>query len=61
MSKIIDQLNPTPELLGLSDIIITDTREAQDGSIHITVKSTKTEMLCHRCKTPMEFMDTVAL
>ncbi len=55
MSKITDQLNPTPELLGLSDVVITDTREARDGSIHITVKSTKTEILCHHCKTPMEF------
>ena len=47
MSKITDQLNPTPELLDLSDVVITDTREARDGSIHITVKSTKTEILCH--------------
>lgn len=54
MGKITDQLNPTPELLGLSDVVITDTREARDGAIHITVKSTKTEILCHQCKTPME-------
>ena len=54
MSKITDQLNLTPELLGLSDVVITGTKEARDGSIHITVKSTKTEILCHHCKAPME-------
>jgi len=54
MNKFTDQLNPTSELLGLSDIIITDTKEARDGSIHIIVKSIKTEILCPHCKTPME-------
>ncbi len=54
MNKIANQLNLTPELLGLSDAIITDVKEAKDGSIHIAVKSTKTEILCHHCKTPME-------
>lgn len=54
MDKSTDHLNLTSELLGLSDVIIMDTKEARDGSIHITVKSTKTEILCPHCKTPME-------
>jgi transposase len=54
MDKIANQLNLTSELLGLSDVIITDIKEARDGSIRITVKSTKIEILCPHCKTPME-------
>jgi transposase len=54
MNKIASQLNLTPELLGISDVVITDIKQAKDGSIHIAVKSTKTEILCHHCKTPME-------
>lgn len=54
MNKIANQLNLTPELLGISDVVITDVKQAKDGSIHIAVKSTKTEILCHNCKTPME-------
>ena len=52
MSNITDQLNPTPELLGLSDIIITDVKECEDGAIYITVKSTREETRCRQCKAP---------
>jgi len=54
MSKMTDQLKLTPDLLGLSDITITDISEARDGSIYVTVKSTQTETLCHHCKLPTE-------
>ena len=54
MSKITNQLNLTPELLGLSDITITDVTEVRNGSIHIAVSSTKRETLCRHCKLPME-------
>ena len=54
MSEIVDQLKLTPELLGLSDITITDVTEMRDSSIHVTVKSTKEETLCRICKSPTE-------
>ncbi len=54
MNKITNQLNLTPELLGLSDITITEVTEARDGSIHIVVSSTKTETLCRHCQLPTE-------
>jgi len=54
MNGMSDQLKLTPELLGLSDIIITDISEARDGTIHVTVKSTQTETLCCHCKLPTE-------
>jgi len=54
MNGITDQLQLTPELLGLSDITITDIRETRDGSICVTVKSMQTETLCRHCKSPAE-------
>ncbi len=54
MSGITDQLKLTPELLGLSDIMITDICETRDGSIYVSVKSTQTETLCRHCKSPTE-------
>ena len=52
MDKITSQLTLTPELLGISDVIITDIREARDGSIIVSVKSNKSEILCHKCHSP---------
>jgi len=40
MSKIANHLNLTPELLGFTDITITEVTGARDGSIHIAVNST---------------------
>ena len=54
MNGITDQLQLTPELLGLSDVIITDIREARDGSIKVTVKSTQNKTLCRICQSPTE-------
>jgi hypothetical protein len=54
MSGIAGQFQLTPELLGLSDITISDIHEARDGSICVTVKSTQTETLCRHCKSPTE-------
>jgi len=54
MHGMTDQLKLTPELLGLSDITITDISETRDGTIHVTVKSTQTETLCRHCKLPTE-------
>ena len=54
MSKIMNQLSLTPELLGISDVVITEINEAHDGSIYITVSSTKRETLCRHCKLPTE-------
>ena len=54
MSGITDQLQLTPELLGLSDVTITGIREARNGSIEVTVKSTQDETFCRRCKSPTE-------
>ncbi len=52
MSKITNHLNLTPELLGLSDITITEVIKTREGGIHIVVSSTKTETLCRHCKLP---------
>lgn len=54
MNKTIDQLKLTPELLGLSNITITEICEACDGSIHIFVRSTEQETLCRVCKLPTD-------
>ncbi len=43
-----------PELLGLSEITITEVTKLHDGSIHISVNSTKTETLCRHCQLPTE-------
>ena len=41
MNEMINPLNIiTPELLGITDVVITNMRVASDGSIHIEVKST---------------------
>jgi len=42
----------TPELLGLKDIKVDHVEQTRDGAIHITVSSTKTQTLCHKCQTP---------
>ena len=54
MSEMMNQLKLTPELLGISDVVINEVKEARDGSIHIIVSSTKTETLCRYCKLPTE-------
>ena len=54
MNETMGQWNLTPELLGISDVVIKEIRESQDGSIYITVSSTKTEILCRYCQQPAE-------
>lgn len=54
MSEMSKPLNLTPELLGLSNIIIMEVKEARDGSIHVMVKSNQSETLCRHCKSPTE-------
>lgn len=54
MNKISSQLNPTPELLGTSDVIITEVNEDQYGSIYIIVESTQSNIFCRHCQRPTE-------
>ena len=54
MNEITNQLKLTPELLGLSEVSITDIREARDGSIHVSVKSKREKTKCRICKKPTE-------
>lgn len=44
----------TPELLGLDNIKLEGIHTENYGSIHIKVSSTKTEILCRKCKNPTE-------
>ena len=46
MSNLMNRLNLTPELLGISDVEIIKINKAPDGAIYITVSSTKTETRC---------------
>jgi len=54
MNEMSDQLKLTPGLLGLSDVTITEVNESRDGSINVTVKSTRAATLCRHCKLPTE-------
>ncbi|GAG76432.1 unnamed protein product, partial [marine sediment metagenome] len=54
MDKIMEQLKPSPELLGLTDVVIEEVHEARDGSIVVTVKSNRSTTLCRECQQPTE-------
>ena len=54
MGKTGLDLHLTPELLGLDNIKIDSVHVADDGSIHIKVSSTQTEILCRKCHKPTD-------
>ena len=54
MSNATPELHITPELLGLKNIKIDSVKQNRNGTIHIKVSSTQTEILCHRCHSPTQ-------
>lgn len=54
MDKVTALFNITPKLLGITDVEIINVRMVSDGSIHIEVRSTKSETLCRNCKSPTQ-------
>jgi transposase len=52
VSELLQSLNLTPALLGLSEVEIISVREARNGSLRIKVKSTRTQTLCKKCRKP---------